>query len=154
MSFSLSLIRADIDEFLKETVFPGQTVYKQSISDTTILGRDAAGKVIPYVAYQAGDLEPWGSETFAGAAHDDYALPLYIKIVVPGNQAGIDTGESLYDKCIQRFLGVSFPWAGNIRKRLGGVSFPLRKSDGSTEAVVFPVSFRILVQLATIPDGP
>lgn len=110
------------------------------------------------MAYMVGDIQPWGSRSFTGPRGDDYVLPIYIKIVVAGgqSQSGIPTGAALYDRCLSRFLGASFDWAGQIRKRAGGSMFPIKKSDGATEAVVFPVSFGLVVQLNDfwVPEIP
>ena len=149
MTFSLSTLRSGIDTYLKNTVFPGQKVYKQAVADTTILQTDSAGVVKPYVSYALGDLQQWGSTSMIGARGDDYVLPLYLKIVVPGSDAGILIGEALYDRCIDLFLGHKFTASGAVRKRAGGSQFPLTKADGATEAIVYPVSFGIVTQLRT-----
>lgn len=153
MGFSLEEIRADVDAYLKDQVFPGQPVHIQSVEDDEILEHDAAGKVLPYIAYQLGDIQQWGSKSFVGPMSDDYVWPLYIKIVVASTPQGKDIGAQLYSRCLQRFLGVSFPWAGQVRKRAGGSMFPLVKSPGSTSAVVFPASFGLLIQLAEIEES-
>lgn len=154
MSFSLSDIRADLNTFLDGTVFPGQTLYQQAISDTTILENFANGSVKPYVAVQYGDIQPWGSTSFVGPMGDDYMLPIYLKIVVAGDQSetGVPLGQLLYDRCIQRFLGAHFDWAGQIRKRVGGDSIPIKSDTGAIEAMVFPVSFALGIQLAQVAD--
>ncbi len=151
MSFSITTLRADIHTALDTVVFPGQTVYKQSIPDTTILSRTSNGLVEPYVSYALGDLQQWGATSMIGARGDDYVLPLYLKIAVPGSDDGISIGEQLYDRCINLFLGQKFDGAGEIRKRAGGSQFPIKKTDGSIEAIIFPVSFGIVTQLLTTP---
>lgn len=154
MSFSLEDIWADVATFLKVTVFPGQPVHEQAISDTTILERFANGSVKPYVAVQYGPIQPWGSTSFVGPMGDDYMLPIYLKIVVAGDESptGIPLGKTLYSRTIQRLLGKSFDWAGQIRIRVGGDQLPIPSSTGAVEAVVFPVSFALGIQLAEVPD--
>lgn len=154
MSFSLEDIWADLETFLDDTVFPGQTVHEQAISDTTILERFTSGAVKPYVAVQYGDLQPWRSTSFLGPMGDDYVLPVYLKIVVAGDESstGVPLGKTLYAQCIRRFLGASFDWAGQIRKRAGGSQIPIKKSTGAVEALMIPVSFGIVLQLVDVPD--
>ncbi|MCK9603250.1 MAG: hypothetical protein M0R66_02700 [Candidatus Omnitrophica bacterium] len=154
MSFSLDDIYADLDSFLNDTVFPGQAVHEQAVSDITVLERFASGAVKPYIAVQYGDLQQWGSTSFVGPMGDDYVLPVYLKIVVAGDESatGIPLGKQLYSQCIQRFLGASFDWAGQIRKRAGGAQIPIKKSTGAVEALVIPVSFGIVIQLTDVPD--
>lgn len=156
MSFSLLDIQEDVDTFIRDVVFSGQPVHEQAVEDLTILERMPNGKVRPYVAYLTGDIQPWGSRSFCGPRGDDYVLPVYFKIVVAGDNTptGIPLGKQLAARCIDRFLGANFDWAGQVRKRAGGSMFPIKKSDGSTEAIVFPVSFGLTVQLNGFWEPP
>lgn len=147
MSFSITQLRADVDSYLRTTVFPGQTVYKQSIEDTEILERDPTGEVVPYVSYATGHVQQYGARSMIGARGHDYVFPIYLKIVVPGSSDGVDIGEALSDRCTNLFIGADFDWSGEVRTRVSGVQFPIRKSDGGTDAVVFPLSFAITTQL-------
>ena len=146
MAFSLETIDAAVLAYLRTTVFPGQTVHEQAVADDTLLERGPNGAVIPYVTYAMGDLQQWGSHSFTGPMGDDYVFPIHLKIVVPGD--GVGVGKKLYANCISRMLGVGFAWAGEIKKRAGGLQFPIKKSDGSVEAIVFPVSFGLDIQLS------
>jgi len=153
VSFSISLVKAEIWEYLDEEVFPGQTVHTQTIPDTTILERNNAGKVKPYVAFQMGDIRYAGNETFAGVRSADYVLPIKGKIVVAGEDYAI--GDKLRDQFYNRFYGAKFEWAGNIRP-LSGIAgeFPLRKSDGATEAIIIPVGVGIVTQFLEVEEVP
>lgn len=152
--YSLSQIKDDIDDFLRTEIFPGQTVYAQSMGDDTILEPiGTSSRFKPYVARQFGDIQQWGATSFAGAIGDDYVLPLYLKVVVnnDGSSAGIPTGEKLSDMATMKMLGASFEWTGEIRKRLSGVQTPIEKG-GSVMAIAFPLSFGLLIQLSEIED--
>lgn len=151
MTFSISVVKADVLDYLDEEVFPGQPVHLQTIADTTILERNSAGKVKPYVAVQIGDIRYSGNETFGGVRSADYIVPIKGKIVVSGTDYAI--GDTLRDQFYNRFYGVKFDWAGNIRP-LSGIAgeFPLRKSDGSTEAIILPFGVGIVTQFLDVPD--
>lgn len=151
MSFSISVVKADIRTYLENVVFPGQDFFTQLVSDTVILKRDARGKVVPYVAFQFGDIRYAGNETFAGARSANYRIPIKGKIVVAGED--YDIGDGLRDRFYNLFYGSSFEWAGEIRPMEGISSeFPLRKSDGATEAIILPVGVGITTDMIDIPD--
>jgi len=144
--FSLDVIEQDVLDFLVTTVFPGQEVVEEAIPDIQTLKRTATGAVNPYVVVQLGDPQPWGSYSFMGPRGDDYSLPVYIQIVVPKPSIG----RSLRSRAIDLFLGASFEWAGEVRKRVSGGQFPIKNSDGAVEAYLYPASFGLLIQLHTI----
>lgn len=145
--FSLDKIEADILEALDEDVFPGQEVVEQAYEDTKTLLLNAAGDITPYIAVQFGDLQPWGSTSFVGPRGDDYVIPLYLLCVAPTPAIA----RGLRNRGIDLFLGQSFEWAGQIRKRVGGGIYPMKKSDGTTSAYIAPLSFGLVCQLVTIP---
>lgn len=150
MSFSITVVKAEIDEFIRETVYPNIPVYLQSIADTTIMYR-TDGQLDPYVAYQVGDIRYAGNETFGGVRSADFRLPIKAKIVVSGTEYAI--GDEMRDRFYNRFYGASFNWAGEIRP-MEGISgeFPLRKSDGSTEAIVLTMGVGIVTQFLEVPE--
>lgn len=147
MAFSLDQIEEDILAYLDTTVFPGQEVVEQAIPDINTVQRDALGKIKPYVTVQIGDIQPWGSTSFVGPRGDDYVLPLYLQVVSPVPR----TGRRIRSRGIDVFLGASFDWAGQIRKRVSGGQMPITNSDGAVECYIYPLSFGIVIQLATIP---
>lgn len=147
MTFSLEQIEEDIIAFLDTTVFTNQETVEQAIPDIETVLRDSTGRVKPYVAYQLGDPQPWGSTSFMGPRGDDYMLPIYLRIVTPTPKIG----RQLRSMGIDKFLGASFEWAGQIRKRVSGGVFPLTNSSGAVECYITTASFAIGVQLQTIP---
>ena len=146
MSFSLEVVDTSILNLLRTTVFPGQSVIEQAVVDSTTLVRGPNGVIKPYIAYSTGDLMPIGPRSFAGPGGDSYRLPIHLKIVVPGD--GVKTGKKLYWRALQYFLASDHPWASEVRKTVGGSQIPIKKSDGSIEAIVFPAGFSVNVQLS------
>lgn len=147
MVFSLEQIQEDILTYLDTVVFPAEEVVEQAIPDINTVKRNGSGLIDPYVVVQIGDIQPWGSTSFVGPRGDDYVLPLYLQVVSPIPKLS----RRLQNQAIDRFLGASFPWAGQIRKRVSGGQMPITNSDGTVECYINPVSFGIVVQLATIP---
>lgn len=150
MPFSLDTIADDIFDYLREDIYTIQPVYDQAIPDIQTIQRDETGRIPNYVTVQIGDIQPWGSTSFIGAQGDDYVLPIRWQVVSP--DPGI--ARKIAHRGVHLFLGASFAWAGQIRKRNSGDMYPLKNSDGSVECYVFPVSFGLVVQLADIPETP
>lgn len=146
MPFSLTVTEQKIIDFIRDTVFPAYDCYEEAVPDIDTLKRDTNNELVPYITFQIGDPQPWGSSSFAGPRGDDYSLPVRWQAVVPEPPMG----RAIRGMGIDKFLGASFPWAGNIRKRVSGGQFPLKSSDGAVEAYLYPASFGIVVQMETI----
>lgn len=146
--YSLEQIETEVLEYLDEEVFPGQSVIEQAIPDLETVVRRANGSIAPYVAVELGDIQPWGSRSFVGPQGDDYVLPIYLRIVA-GDPA---IARRLRTRGVQLFLGATFDWAGDMRKRNSGGMFPMKNSDGAVECYIAPASFGIVVQLSEIPE--
>lgn len=147
MPFSLTYVEDQIIASLREDIFPNHDVYEQAIPDIQTVERSSTGEVVPYITFQLGDPQPWGTTSFVGPRGDDYVLPVMWQAIVPTPA----DGRALRGMGLDRFLGLSFDWAGQIRKRVSGGQFPLKNSDGAVEAYIFPASFGIVTQLVTIP---
>lgn len=147
MAFTLDEIQEDILDFLKATVFPNENVVEQEITDVEQVQVNSYGLFTPYIAVQFGDLQPWGSTSMIGPRGDDYILPLYIGCASPQ----VALSRRLQNQGVDKFLGASFDWAGQIRKRAGGRFYTLTKSDGTGPIYLAPLSFGLVVQLATTP---
>lgn len=147
--FSLEQIEQEVIDSLKNDVFPGQDVYEEAVPDNLeMVRRPVSGQLIPYVTIQVEDTQPWGSRSFMGPMGDDYVLPVRYQVIAPTPEIG----RQLRSFALQRFLGLSFDWAGQIRKRVSGGSLTMKNSDGAVECYIYPASFGIVVQLAEIPD--
>ena len=119
-----------------------QASVEQAVPDTATVLRNAAGAVEPYIAYQFGDIQEGETRNFAGPRHDDYQMPLYIMIVAPTPAIA----RKVYNRLMDKLLGSTFPYTGNIRKRPGGMTWPILASSGAVEAYIFPASFSLLIQ--------
>lgn len=119
-----------------------QEVVEQAVPDVASVKRNAAGKITPYIAVQFGDIQEGRGHNFAGPRHDDYQLPVYIQVIA----ADAKDARKGYNRVIDKMLGATFPWTGNIRKRPGGGMWAMTSSNGATEAYMFPASFTLLVQ--------
>jgi hypothetical protein len=123
----------------------GVTVAEHAIPSLQSLPRDVTGKIVPYVAVQFGDLIPVPrGEGFAGPLFDDYRLPLYFQAVAHS----AEEARRLANFVTGIFLGQTFPFGGDVRKRVGGSMFPLENNNGGVEAYIAPLSFSLLVQIA------
>lgn len=145
MAFSLTKTRKDIEDLVKQ-VFNGVDVYRQAVADDTILQHLSDGSVKPYVTYEVAHIQQEGRTSFAGPMNDDYVIPLRLKIVVAANEKewGIPLGEELYDTGVRGILGHTFEWSGSVRARnYGLVNYPIKKSDGTPAAMVFPLNFAV-----------
>jgi len=143
--FSLEQIQENVLTFVDDTVFPAQTVVEQAMPTTGTLIRTANGLVDPYVAIEFGNLQPWGSTSMIGPRGDDYVLPIRLYCVAPFAK----TARQLSNKGYDAMIGASFDWAGQLRVRSFGITFPLRNED-AVEAYVAVLSFGLVVQLATV----
>lgn len=150
MSFSIDVVQDEILAFLRDEVFPGRPVHEQTVSDTTILETNDRGGVKTYIAVQFGDIRYAGNETFGGIRSADWNLPVKGKIVVSGQSA--ELGRKLRNNFYNKFYGVKFEWAGQIRPMSGiAGEFALRKSD-AIEAIIFPFGVGITTQFLEIPE--
>lgn len=103
--------------------------------------------VRPYYAYQFGDLQAAGSENMANPFNDDYILPIYIQAVA----ASGDIVDRMVADVTFGFIGQDFPpYAGSVRKRPGGMLWPIKSSNGATQAYASAMSFGLLIQLTTL----
>ena len=126
-----------------DALLTGQSVTERAIPDVQTLDRNSLGAITPYVCMQFGDSQPKGSTSFVGPMGDDYVLPIYIQIIA-GNMSD---AQKISNKTLFGFLGQSFPWAGQVEKRVSGAVFPILNSDGATEAYMAPLSFGLPINL-------
>lgn len=121
-------------------------VEEQAIPDIATVKRNAAGAIVPYIAYQFGDLQQGYRFNMASVRGDDYIMPIYTQAVGPTPKIAREGANAI----IGLLLGATFDWTGNIRKRPGGGMFPIVSTNGATEAYMFPASFGLLIQLAEV----
>ena len=140
--FSLDRIQADILAYLK-TQFV-QPVIDQGYIDSVTIRRNSQGKIEPYIAVDFGDEQSGGATSMVGAWGDDYVMPLYFRVVAPTPEVA----RALKNKLTRVFLGKTFAWSGQIRKRPGGGMWPVINSNNATEAYICPASFGVLVQMS------
>ena len=119
-----------------------QKTYEQAVPDAASLKRTPAGAVDVYITYQFGDIQASGVTSFAGPRADDYQMPLYVQVIAPTPQ----TARQVYNRLMDKLLGSTFPYTGNIRKRAGGGMWPITGSTNAVECYVFPASFGLLIQ--------
>lgn len=139
--YSLDYIEDNVLEFLTNLV--PQRVEEQAVPDIVTITSSASGAWKPLVTVQFGDLQPWGARSMVGARGDDYVLPIHIQVTALEASIARKVGNTI----MRGFLGASFDWAGEVRKRVGGHTFPLTNSDGAIEAYISPLSFGLLIQL-------
>lgn len=140
--FSIDYIQDNVLAFLDGLV--AQQVVEQALPDIAQITSSASGAWKPLVTVQFGDLQPWGAKSMVGARGDDYILPIHIQVTAL--EASI--ARKVGNKILGGFLGASFDWAGEVRKRVGGHTYPLTNSDGAIEAYISPLSFGLLVQIS------
>lgn len=140
-SFSLQETQEAILTYLDQQFV--QPVVEMAVPDVNTVLRNDAGMIEPYVAVQFGDVFPQGKRNMATPMGDDYQLPIYIQYVA----ADPGIARRMYNKGLGLFLAQQFPYAGSVRKRVGGGMYELNASNGATEAYMFPGSFGLLVQL-------
>lgn len=138
---NLETIEEQILDYLR-TVITVRPIIEQGIPDINTVRRNKAGDIEPYYAIQLGDLQNGRAKSFAGPRGDDYIMPIYLQCIAPT----IDIARKMRGEIMDVFLGESFPWTGNVRKRPGGGFFPMTNSNNATEAYSAPSSFGILIQ--------
>lgn len=126
-----------------------QEVVEQAIPDAQTVKRDSSGNIKPYVAIQFGDLQQGVGRSFAGPRGDDYILPVYVQAVAPTAKIA----RQIINKVRNVMLGADYPWSGNVRKRSGGMLYPINASNSATEAFVSPASFGVVMQFGDLADG-
>lgn len=142
MAYSIEAIQDDLLAYLETTmVLP---VIEQGIPDIGTLKLTDAGQVSPFYAIQFGHLQRGKAYSFAGPRGDDYVLPFYTQSVAPEIRLARRMGNAMTNAV----LGMSFDWAGQVRIRAEGWSYPITSSTASTEAYQMPASFGILVQVS------
>lgn len=119
-----------------------EPIIEQSIPDSKLVRRNAAGDIDPYYAVEFGDLQEGYTHSMAGPRGDDYVMPVYIRSVAP--TASI--ARRMANRVRDLLLGEAFTWTGSIRKRPGGGMFPITASNGATEAFISPASFGVPIQ--------
>lgn len=144
--YSIEDIQDGIANVIKSG-FTGVKVVEQAVPNINTIKRDAAGKVVPYIAYQFGDLQEGTSHSMVGPEGDDYRIPVYVQCV----SGDAREARRFANKIVTLLLGATFPWAGQVRKRPGGGMWSLVTSDPATEAYQFPASFSITAQYHTEP---
>lgn len=141
MAFRLEEIQESIIEHLEGLSSFGW--HEQAIPDTQTVRR-VNNRIVPYFAYQFGDLFGEGAKNMGSVQGDDYVLPIYVQSVAPDPK----TVRKMGNLVNAGMIGASFDWAGSVRKRPGGAIFPITASNGATEAYQFACSFGLLVQIA------
>ena len=139
----------DVQEALLSALKSGvpHRVEELSIPDSDSVLRDSRGKVTPYIAVQVGDLQvDYEGRGLISNRYDDYELPIYIQCVAGDAKGCRKMASQVYDA----LLGYKASWTGQVRKRPGGLMWPLLASNGATEAYMFPTSFAVTVQLAEV----
>lgn len=117
--------------------------YQQGIPDGEKAIRREDGKIVPYYAYQFGDVQQEGTRSFSGPMGDDYIQPIYVQCVAPS--AG--EAQEMANLVTMRAIGATFSYGGSLRKRPGGALWPIIASNGATEAYESAISFGLLLQL-------
>lgn len=143
MALNIVDIQDQVFDFMEAAVKP-YPLEEQGIPDADTV-RKVDGKIEPYIALQFGDLQRRvNGETFAGVRTFDYELPIYVQVCAaePRLVRQISNGVVL-----DKLLGFSTRWTGEVRKRPGGAMWPITNSTGATEAYVFPSSYALTVQL-------
>ena len=142
MAFTLETVQDDILAYLGSAVV--QDVLEQGFPDIETVPKGPDGKVVPYYSVRFGDTYQSGAGAMAGAYGDDYRLQLTITAVAPTPEIA----RRMSNKIVRVFLGKTFDWAGQIRKRWGGGMLSTNASNSATEAYAFPSAFDITVQFA------
>ena len=121
-----------------------QPVYETAIPDHVSVLRNDHGDIEPYVSIQFGDTQPGRVTSFVGPWGDDYEIPIYMQTIAPTPRIA----RKMANKIVEFMLGADFEWSGQVRKRAGGSMFPLVGSNGATQAYMYPLSFKLLMQMA------
>lgn len=142
MAFSLDVVQDAVLAHLRAEM--AQPIIEQAIPGPETVVRDENGQINPYVALQFGDIQPLaGGKSLIGPRGDDYWIGIYCQSIAPRP----DVARKMSNRLVDVFLGETFPWAGNVRKRAGYGMFPISTSTGATEAYEFPSFFQLLVQI-------
>lgn len=145
--YSLDLIMEDLEALLQGVADDlGVALHEGGIPDIDTVEVDTYGAVLPYMAYTFGEIEQWGATSFLGPVGDDYVLPVRVTIVTHDSKLG----RKFRTAVTQSLLGYTTKWAGNMRVRPIGDSFPIRSNSGSREAVITPCNYALPVQLAMV----
>jgi hypothetical protein len=89
-----------------------QDCYEQAIPDSKTVRRNSAGQVVPYVAYQFGDLLQVGATSFVGPRYHNYVLPFSTQSVA----ASASIARRISNKITDVLLGYSSAHTGSIYK--------------------------------------
>lgn len=143
MTYSLDVSQQNLIDLLKANFV--QKSYEVAIPEPETLIRDEGGNVQPYIAYQFGDLQDGYSETFGGAATNDFWMNFNVQVV----SSDPVISRKLGNKLVKVFLGYSEQYGGQVRKRLGGSMNPIGNMDGTIAAYIMPISFGVKIQLFT-----
>ncbi|QDP65431.1 MAG: hypothetical protein Tp182DCM212571_49 [Prokaryotic dsDNA virus sp.] len=119
-----------------------QDCYEQAIPDSKTVIRNSAGQVVPYVAYQFGDIIQVGATSLVGPRYHNYILPFSTQSVA----ASASIARRISNKITDVLLGYSSAHTGSIYKRPGGRLWPIVSSTGATEAYQMPSDFGIPIQ--------
>ncbi len=117
--------------------------YQQGVPDGTNVVRRADGKIKPYFAYQFGDLQAEGAQSFDGPKGEDYVQPIYVQAVAPSAAEA----REMANLVTMGALGATFEFGGALRKRPGGALWPITASNAAIEAYEAAISFGLVVQL-------
>lgn len=143
MTLNIVDIQDEIFDFLESAVSP-YPLEEQGVPDADTV-RKEGGKILPYIALQFGDLQRRANgETFAGVRTFDYELPIYVQVCAANPR---DVRRIANGVVLDKLLGFSSQWTGEVRKRPGGAMWPITNSTGATEAYVFPTSYALTVQM-------
>lgn len=145
MSFSLEDVQTEILAFLDDQF--AQDIIEQAYPDITSVPKGPDGRIKPYLSVRFGDLIQSGPRAMSGTFDDDFRLQLTITPVAPTPARA----RQLANKVTRVFLGKTFDWAGQVRKRWGGGMLSTSESNAATEAYAFPTAFDITVQLHVSP---
>ena len=124
-----------------------QPVYETAVPDATTVKRDELGRIKHYVAVQFGDLLQIGTRNMASVVNDDYRLPIYIQSIGPT----ATDARRVANRVNRVLLGLSTPYGGQIRKRVGGGMFMLVSAQGA-EAYQMPASFAAPLGIIDLSD--
>jgi hypothetical protein len=129
-----------------ETALPYEVV-EQGVPDASTV-KKVNGKVVPYIATDAGTLSPRArGRTFVGARTYDYDLVIRVQVVAGTSRLA---RQIFYGAVLDALTGAEFPWTGQfIPSRVGGI-FPIISSNGATEAYQYASSFSATIQMADV----
>jgi hypothetical protein len=143
MTLTLTLIRDEVEELLNDEF--AQPVFRGGVptGDTLVY---VGTKVNPYLVLNFADIGRGAGRVFSGTRGDDYNQPINVFCVASTS----DIAEGLQIKVIDKLLGFSPQYAGQLVKRGGGGTFIVTNSAGAVAAYVSMVSFTCTIQLLEI----